>query len=42
MSMEVMDMDKHDKMSMFFRPREESARAARAKEPRRQPTKNED
>lgn len=35
-------MERHERMSMFFLPREESASAARSEEPKRQPMKKED
>lgn len=41
-SMEEIDIDKQEKMSMFFLPRAESAKAARKEEPIRHPMKKED
>jgi len=42
MMSEITDIDKQDRMIMFFLPRDVSAKVARRKEPRRQPRKKED
>ena len=39
---ESMDIDKQERMIMFFLPRDVSAKEAKRKEPRRQPRKKED
>jgi hypothetical protein len=42
MMIEVIDIDKQEIINMFFLPRDVSAKVANAKEPIRQPMKNED
>lgn len=42
MSMDVIDIETQEKISMFFLPKDESAKAARQEEPRREPMKKED
>ena len=40
--MDVIDIKTQENISTFFRPKDESANAARKEEPRRQPVKKED
>jgi len=42
MMSEIMDIDKQERTIMFFLPKDESAKEAKRKEPRRQPRKKED
>jgi hypothetical protein len=42
MMIEVMDIDKQERINMFFLPSDVSAKVAKANVPMRQPMKNED